>query len=83
TLAIVPLMPLERGQLHVIRLRAIRTAAILLAAAIAGEFFVPGLPMQGAIVAPVLPLVLWTAGFAPGRRWRRWGYAFTGGELHV
>ncbi len=83
TLAIVPLLPLERGQLHVIRLRAVRTALFLLAAAVAGEFFVPELPMPGAFLAPVLPVALWIAGFAPGRRWRRWGYAFTGGELHV
>jgi len=83
TLSFVPLTPLERGQLHVIRLRAIRTALILLAAAIAAEIFVPDLPMHGLILGPVLLLSLWITVFAPGRRWRRWGYAFTGSELHV
>lgn len=83
TLAIVPLTPLERRQLHVIRLRAIRNALVLLAAAVAAEIFVPGLPMRGLILAPALLLALWIAVFAPGRSWRRWGYAFSGSELHV
>jgi len=83
TLAIVPLTPLERGQLHVIRLRAIRNALVLLAAAVVAEIFVPDLPMRGLILAPALLLALWIAIIAPGRSWRRWGYAFTGSELHV
>ncbi len=83
TLAIVPLTPLERGQLHVIRLRALRNAIVLLVAAGAAEWFVPNLPMPGLFLAPVILLALWMVVLAPPRRWRRWGYAFTGTELHV
>lgn len=83
TLAIVPLLPLAPRQRVVMRIRAIRTALILLAAAGAAEWYVPDLPAHGLFLTPAALLALWIAGFAPGRRWRRWGYAFTGTELHV
>ena len=83
TLALVPLLPLAPAQLSVMRIRAVRTALLLLSAAAAAEFLIPDLPMRGVVIGPTLLLALWIAVFAPQRRWRRWGYAFTGEELHV
>lgn len=85
---IVPLNPLERGQLQVTRLRALITSAVLLAPAIALPLFVfddvfveAGLPLW--LPALVAALLAGWMILSAGRRWRRWGYAFTGRELHV
>jgi uncharacterized protein len=90
TLAIVPLDPLDRGQLQVMRLRGVLVAlpALLVAGAVdwlalprlREELF--GLPPFGLVPLLVLLAGLWLV-LGAGRRWRHWGYAFTGGELHV
>lgn len=85
---IVPLNPLERGQLQVMRLRALITSGVLLAPAIALPVFVfddifalaeVPLWLPGLVAALLAGWMILSA----GRRWRRWGYAFTGRELHV
>lgn len=80
----VDLVPLERGQLHVIRIQTAIQSAVLLVPAVIGDFALRerGVPM-GAIAVPVLLLGLWSVFFAAHRRWRSWGYAFAGDELHV
>jgi uncharacterized protein len=84
TLDIVPLQPLERGQLSVMRVRGALMALCLLVPAAAAELGLAGhLPAHGAIAGVALLIGIWIAGFAPPRRWRHWGYAFTGSELHV
>lgn len=88
-LDIVPLNPLERGQLHVLRVRAVVRSGILIAAALAlallgGAFIPPELfAWRWVLVGAVALLALWMTAFAPQRHWRHWGYAFTGSELHV
>ena len=87
-LDIVPLEPIERGQLHVMRIRALFFLAMLMVPAV----IVPYLAMPFVLEQYDLPLwtpaaVVLVAGLyllaSAGRRWRRWGYAFTGRELHV
>ncbi|MDF7773979.1 PH domain-containing protein [Sphingomonas sp. AOB5] len=87
-LPVIPLEPLERGQLHVMRLRVlIFTAILMVPAAVVPFIAFPrelealGVPLwaPGAVVAAIGLYLLLSA----GRRWRRWGYAFTGRELHV
>lgn len=87
-LDIVPLEPLERGQLHVMRIRALAFIALPIIPALIvpyvalGEVFAEwGVPQWAPAVA-VLVVGLYIL-FSAGRRWRRWGYAFTGRELHV
>lgn len=87
-LDIVPLEPIERGQLHVMRIRALAFLAMLMAPAVIVPYLaVPllfeewGVPLW-APVAAVLAIGLY-AMYSAGRRWRRWGYAFTGREFHV
>lgn len=83
-LDLVPLSPLERGQLHVMRVRAIVLAIVLVAAAAIGEIAARDLlPFPGLLIAPAALLAIWIALLAPQRRWRHWGHAFTGRELHV
>ena len=88
-LALVPLNPLERGYLHVMRVRALVRAAILVvpvsAAAMFGDAFVPEevFAWRWVAMGVAAALALWMVAIAPGRRWRHWGYAFTGSELHV
>ncbi len=85
TLPLVPLEPLERGYLTVLRVRAAIGALILLVAAALGDvLLLPELGLaHGWIIAPAAAVAVWTTIIAPPRRWRRWGYAFTGRELHV
>lgn len=82
-LAIVPLRPLDRGHLHAMRVIALLQGAALILAAWLAEFLIEALPAPGLLVGPAALIAIWLAGFAPVRRWRRWGYAFTGSELHV
>jgi membrane protein YdbS with pleckstrin-like domain len=81
----VPLEPLERAYLGVMRLRAVILWGLLALAAAAGDAAlvwrlgtVPGL-LTGPVLILGLLAVFWVA---PGR-WSRWRYAFTGTELHV
>jgi uncharacterized protein len=84
SLTIVPLQPLERAQLNVMRVRAAVVAAAVIAAAIVLEVgLADRMPIHGPIAAAALLVGIWLAVVAPPRQWRRWGYAFTGSELHV
>lgn len=81
----VPLQPLERGYLRVLRMRSALGWLIALAAAAAAEVFLhwrtdipPGLVAGGVGLFALVSTV-----FLVPRRWRRWGYAFTDRELHV
>ncbi|MBU1540062.1 MAG: PH domain-containing protein [Alphaproteobacteria bacterium] len=81
----VPLQSLERGYLTVLRIRSAIGWLIVSALAAAADGVLswrigvpPGL-LGGAVV---LLGLLSTVFFVP-RRWRRWGYAFTGSELHL
>lgn len=83
-LDLVPLRPLERGQLTVMRLRAVVPALVLLGAGIAVE---AALADRGYIVGVAIGIAVllaaWTVFVSPAKRWQHWGYAFTGEELHV
>lgn len=84
TLAILPLTPIEPAQKHVFRLRALGFWAAVSAAAIAGEYwFAELIPWHGMVAGPIGLVALWRVLWVPHRRWQRWGYAFTGSELHV
>lgn len=81
----IPLQPLERGQLHVMRFAGavstvIVTAGVALASWGVGHVL-PWLPVWAPPLAVAL-LGLWSIALAP-RRWARWGWAWTGKELHV
>lgn len=88
-LDIIPLLPLERGQLHVMRIRALAMALVLVVGAAVVEFlafdavFREVGPRSGTLTAAMAAIGVWMVGFAAPRRWRHWGYAFTGSELHV
>ena len=82
---LVPLQPLERGYLRVLRIRsAIGWLTLSAIVAIADAFlhwrfstpfgFLAGLTLALSVVSVV---------FLVSGRWRRWGYAFTDRELHV
>ncbi|HEX8241644.1 MAG TPA: PH domain-containing protein [Allosphingosinicella sp.] len=81
----LPLTPLDRGLLRLMRLRGAMAGCFLLAAAAVGEIWVDRLVdlpfglLLGAALAILLYLVLW----APPRRYRAWGYAIDGEELQV
>lgn len=81
----IPLDPLERGYLSVLRIRSVIVWLILLAIAAAADAglhgrvgipfgFLAGLTFGWGLISVVF--------LVPGR-WRRWGYAFTDRELHV
>lgn len=82
---IVPLQPLERGYLRVMRIRALIGWGLLAAVAAGVEAVLSwrtGWPF-GAVCGPIAALgALSVLVLAPGR-WRRWGHAFTDRELHV
>jgi len=81
----IPLQPLERGQINVMRLTsAIGFGGATIAAAIpswALSHSWEWLPVWAAPLVMAL-LGLWSILLAP-RRWARWGWAWTGKELHV
>lgn len=83
-LTIVPLQPLEPGQLNVMRARgAVMALGLIVPAIIAEIALADRLPVRGALAGIAVLLGIWLAIVAPPRRWRHWGYAFTGSELHV
>lgn len=83
-LDIIPLIRLDPGQLHVMRARGLLYAAIVIAVAAVAEIFAAdAMAYRGIAAALALGISIWLVAFAPQRQWRRWGYAFTGGELHV
>lgn len=81
----IPLHPLERGQLNVMRLlSAIGFGGMAIVAAVpswALSHVWEWLPVWAA-PSVMAALGLWSIAFAP-RRWARWGWAWTGRELHV
>lgn len=84
TLEEVELRPLERAYQSVLRARAAGSASVALVAALLLEVALWDRgPPPGAVAGPVLAWALWSVLVAPSRRWRRWGFAFTGRELHV
>lgn len=81
----VPLQPLERGYLRVLRIRSALGWLVLAAmAAVAdvGLQWRAGFP-PGVVGGPVLLFGLLSIVVLVPGRWRRWGYAFTDRELHV
>ena len=85
TLATIPLLPLEPAYVNVLRIRAGIRSAVVLAVALGAEILAwqIGQPLYGLLAASAVLLGLWMLGFAPARRWKRMGYAYTGSELHV
>ena len=63
---------------------AVAAMVILLAAAVLDAVLreKAGLP-PGAVALPLLVPLVWMVFFAPGRRWRAWGYAMDAEELQV
>lgn len=87
SLPVIPLEPLERGQLHVMRIRALIYWAVLMVPGVIVPWVLEeqlaelGIPQWAP--AAVIALAGLYALLSAERRWRRWGYAFTGRELHV
>lgn len=77
--------PLEPGQLTAMRISAAITALIGLAVAVGldGWLFLEANTPLGLVSVPAALLLLYYVVIAPGRRFRRWGYAKTEDELHV
>jgi len=81
----VPLIPLDRGLLRLMRIRGAVAGLLLLAAAVAGETWIrASLPIPlGLLIGPALLLLLYLALWAPPRRYRAWGYRLDREELQV
>ncbi len=82
---LVPLQPLERGYLRVLRIRSAIGWLLLLAMAAVADAILHwrfGSPF-GALAGPVLAVGVASVTLLVPGRWRRWGYAFTDRELHV
>ena len=79
------MIPLERGQLWVMRIHALAIGALALAAGLLGEAILRDnvdLP-PGIVTIPLLVLLLYPILVAPGRRYRAWGYAMDADELRI
>ena len=79
------MIPLERGQLWVMRIHALTIGALALAAGLLGEAILRDnvdLP-PGIVTIPLLVLLLYPVLVAPGRRYRAWGYAMDADELRI
>jgi membrane protein YdbS with pleckstrin-like domain len=81
----MPMTPLDRGQLWVMRIHAAALALLLLVAGAVAEFVLhERLDMpRGAILLPLLLACVWIVFFSPGRRFARWGYLMDAEELQV
>ena len=82
---LIPLDPLERGYLSVLRIRSVilwLTLSAIAAAADAGLHERVGIPF-GFLAGLTFGWGLITVVFLVPGRWRRLGYAFTDRELHV
>ncbi len=77
--------PLEPGQLKAMRIVAAITALTGLAIAFGLDvvLVLKAKTMLGLVTVPAALPLLYYGLVAPGRRFRRWGYAKTGDELHV
>ena len=77
--------PLEPGQLKAMRISAAITAVAALAIAFGLDvvLVLKAKTTLGLVTAPAALLLLYYFLVTPGRRFRRWGYAKTEGELHV
>ncbi len=79
------MQPLERGQLWVMRIRALIVGAVLAGAAALADFVLqretdfPGF----LLLAIVLLLLAYPVLIGPGRRYARWGYAMDGEDLRI
>ena len=81
----IPLHPLERGYLRVLRIRSVflwLTLSAIAAAADASLHGRVGIPL-GFLAGLTFGWGVITVVFLVPGRWRRWGYAFTDRELHV
>lgn len=79
------MLPLHRGQLSVLRVRAAIIALVLIAVILGADLE----PLRetpvpfGAISGPVAVLLILWALWSPGRRYRSWGYSVEEEELHI
>lgn len=78
-------MPLEPGQLKVMRIGSAITALIAFAVALGLDIALlrEANTQLGTVSVPVALLLLYYVVVSPARRFRRWGYAKTDDELHV
>jgi membrane protein YdbS with pleckstrin-like domain len=79
------MLPLNRGQLSVLRVRAFLIALVVIAALLTADLgALRETPVPfGAISGPAaLMLILWAL-WSPGRRYQSWGYRVEEDELHV
>jgi membrane protein YdbS with pleckstrin-like domain len=81
----MPMTPLDRGQLWVMRIHAAALAFLLLVAGGVAEAVLDGRVVipRGAILLPLLIVSVWIVFFAPARRFSRWGYRMDADELQV
>jgi uncharacterized protein len=85
TPAAITWTPLEPGYLRAMRIGAAISALFMLVVAGVVDLWLSlevGTPF-GLVTAPAALLLLYFVIVAPGRRFRRWGYARTDDELHV